>query len=411
MVIVLLLINKKSTKNMDLTLAKKQISQAWRVLVSLTLVLATSLFAFSSSASAAQLTSRKVTIDKSAASSTDVEHLFTYTIGTTGNVGGIIYQFCTTPIGTCTKPTGMTVQSATQDGETFTGSVFTAHAVTDEGDCDMATTDSKMCFAVGTPASESGSVTHTISGITAPSSNQTVYVRISTYSLNTFTTISLVDQGVVAEAFVNQLTINARVQEVLYFCIGTDDAASANDCTDISGTTVDIGVIDASAVSISPVSSGSGGNNKNGLAMVRTNAQSGVVIVYFTTLDTSSGKLKVTGQTCTNNISTVDRCINSATGTQTAISAGTEKFGMTISSVDTTNGSTTNITRDTEYDGDGTAGGGWAWLDTGVTDQIASSSTVVDDEMLILRFAATTSITTPTGSYTAQANFIATPTF
>jgi len=396
---------------MDINLAKKQISRAWRVLLSLSIVLATSLFALTPSASAAQLTARKVTIDKSAVSSSDVSHIFSFTIGTTGNIGGIIYQFCTTPIGTCTKPTGMAVQAATHDAETFAGSVFTAHAVSNENDCDMTTTDSKMCFEVGTSASESGAKTHTISNITAPSSNQTVYVRVSTYNADTFASGALVDQGVVAEAFVNQLTINARVQEVLIFCIGTDDAASANDCTDISGTTVDIGVIDASAVSISPVVTGSGGNNKNAFAMVRTNAQSGVVIVYFTTLDTSSGKLKVAGQTCTDNVSIVDRCINSTTSTQNSIVAGTEEFGMTISSVDTTNGSTTNITRDGDYDGDGTAAGGWAWLDTGATDQIASSSTVVDDEMLVLRFAATTSITTPTGSYTTQANFIATPTF
>jgi hypothetical protein len=363
---------------------------------------------------AAQLTSRKVTIDKSAASSSDVSHVLSYTIATSTTVQGIIYQFCTTPISTCVKPTGMAVQAATHDGQTgfpTNATAFTAHAVSNEGDCDMSTTDSKMCFERTEAGTGNGAATHTISGITAPSSNQTVYIRISLYSDNAFVSGNLTDTGVVAEAFINQLTINARVQEVLTFCIGTDDAASANDCTDISGTTVDLGVIDASAVNISPVASGNGGNNKNGLAMVRTNAQSGVTIVYFTTLDTSSGKLKVVGQTCTDNVSLVDRCINSATSTQNAIAAGTEEFGMTISSVDTSNGSTTNLTRDGEYDGDGTAGGGWAWLDTGTTDQIASSSTVVDDEMLVLRFAATASVTTPTGSYTTQANFIATPTF
>lgn len=375
------------------------------------LALATLTALLVSQANAAQLTNRSVTINKSAVNSSDVEHLFAYTVPTSGTVQGIIYQFCTTPLGTCTLPTGMSVQAATADAETFPGGAFTAHAVTNEGDCDMSTTNSKMCFERTDATSVSGAVTQTISGITAPSSNQTVYVRISTYSDNAFVSGNKVDEGAVAEAFVNQLTINARVQENLAFCIGTDDAASANDCTDISGSTVDIGVLDASNVNISPVATGSGGNNKNGLAMVRTNAQGGVVVVYFSTLDTSSGKLKVPGQTCVDNTSTTDRCINSAGATAVAISAGTERYGMTISSVDTSNGTTTNLTRDAEYDGDGTAGGSWAWLDTGATDQIASSTTVVDDEMLILRFAATASITTPTGSYTTQANFIATPTF
>lgn len=382
--------------------------------LSLVLVAATLLSTLDSGASAAALTTRKVTIDKSAASSSDVGHVFSYTIVTSAAVQGIIYWFCTTPAFACQKPTGMSVQAATHDGQSgfpSNGTAFTAHTVSDEGDCDMATSDYKMCFERTAATAGTGAVTHTISGITAPSSNETVYVWISLYSDNAFVTGNLTDTGVVAEAFVNQVTINARVQETLQFCIGTDDAAAAGDCTDISGTTVDIGVVTDSDVRISPVSAFSGGNGKNGLAMVRTNAVGGVVIVYFTTLDTSSGKLKVAGQTCTDNISLVDRCINSATGTQIPIVAGTEKFGMTISSVDVTNGTTANITRDTDYDGDGTASGGWAWLDTGATDQIASSSTVVDDELLILRFAATASVTTPTGSYTTQANFIATPTF
>jgi hypothetical protein len=36
---------------------------------------------------------------------------------------------------------------------------------------------------------------------------------------------------------------------------------------------------------------------------------------------------------------------------------------------------------------------------------------VVDDEALVLKFAALSGITTPTGSYTVQADFIATATF
>lgn len=395
-----------------MNLFKQQLGRVASFFVLVVMVIAISLSTFSSSVSAAVLTSRKVTLDKSAAGSSDTGHLFSYTIVTSTTVQGIIYQFCTTPISTCVKPTGMAVQATTHDAQTgfpANATAFTAHTVSNEGDCDMTTTDSKMCFERTSATTGNGAVTHTISGITAPSSNQTVYVRISLYSDNAFVTGNLTDTGVVAEAFVNQLTINALVQETLQFCIGTADGGT--DCTGISGTTVNIGNVSDAAVSISPVASGSGGNNVNGLAMVRSNAQGGVVVVYFTTLDTSSGKLKVAGQACTDNISLVDRCINSTTSTQNSIVAGTEEFGMTISSVDVSNGSTSNLTRDTNYDGDGTAGGGWAWLDDGTTDQIASSSTVVDDEMLVLRFAATASVTTPTGSYTTQANFIATPTF
>ncbi|HEX9679387.1 MAG TPA: hypothetical protein VGA08_02090, partial [Candidatus Saccharimonadales bacterium] len=76
-----------------------------------------------------------------------------------------------------------------------------------------------------------------------------------------------------------------------------------------------------------------------------------------------------------------------------------------------TNGTTANLVRDAEYAGDGTAGDLWAWDETGTADRIATSTTVVDDEMLILRFAATSAITTPTGTYTVVSTYIATPTF
>jgi hypothetical protein len=186
--------------------------------------------------------------------------------------------------------------------------------------------------------------------------------------------------------------------------------------------------------------------------MVRTNAVNGVVVDYKSLQDTSSGQLKVPGATCglETGVVTTDQCFNSADSdnnpangaTQMAIAAGTEKFGMTVAGVNC--GSTTaytcdftndlyNLRRDAEYDGNGTTGagtttflteadqvagttvGGYSWLSSGAADRIASSAgsavKVVDDEALILKFAATAGITTPTGSYTVQADFIATATF
>jgi len=62
-----------------------------------------------------------------------------------------------------------------------------------------------------------------------------------------------------------------------------------------------------------------------------------------------------------------------------------------------------------------TAGNGFAWDETGTTELIASStsSTIpqVDDEALILKFAATSNIITPFGQYSVQADFIAVPTY
>ena len=82
-------------------------------------------------------------------------------------------------------------------------------------------------------------------------------------------------------------------------------------------------------------------------------------------------------------------------------------------------GGTYNLVRDTNYDGTGgnTYGDtqGYAWQVSGAVTTLASStgSTVkaVDDEALILKFAATPNITTPFGSYTVTSTYIATGTY
>ena len=189
---------------------------------------------------------------------------------------------------------------------------------------------------------------------------------------------------------------------------------------------------------VSPVAAGNGGDGENGVAMVRTNAVNGVVVDYKSLLETSSGALKVTGATCNAVPSTsgTDQCFNTST-TQGAFTAGTEAFGMTIAGINC--GSTTayscvfasgtyNLVRDAAYDGNGgntyvsdtdqvsgTTNGGYTWDATGTADRIASSAgsatKVVDDELMVLKFAGTAGITTPTGAYTVQADFIATATF
>jgi hypothetical protein len=276
-------------------------------------------------------------------------------------------------------------------------------------------------------------VTISFTGLTHnATANRSFYPRIRLYDDASAGTLQW--EGAVSQSTAQALTVNARVQETLSFCVGAtsvDDATTTPGaaCANISGTDVNLGVVDSGAVSISPVSTTNGGDNENGVAMVRTNAVAGVVIDYKAVLDTSSGKLKVAGATCSGT-SVTDQCFNSTGTTQNSIAAGTEEFGMTIAGINC--GSTTsytctfssgsyNLVRDAEYDGDGTntyqTGGSnnFAWDDTGTADRIASSAgssvKVVDDEAMILKFAATSSITTPTGQYTVQADFIATPTF
>lgn len=399
------------------------------------------------SVSAAQLTSRKVTIDKSAINSTDVSHVFNYTVPTSSAIQGIMYEFCTTPLGTCTLPAGMSVQSATHDSQSFSqATAFTAHATTDENDCSMSTNNYKMCFERTNGTAETAAAkTHTISNITAPNTYLTVYIRISTYSDNDFQTADLVDTGVVASAYVRQLTVSGRVAERLEFCIAAiddDDTIPTNGCTGFPTTTqIAIGTIDNNAVYITPVepTSTNLANDDYGVANINTNASGGVTLAYFpepATNVTSSDadqlrSFRVLPTDCNASSATLtDQCFRSAGTTAVDFAAGVENFGMQIPCIDSNDGTrstTANLgsvptaynnadnntatTADCENPTSGDTGDEFAFDDTGTVTTIASSSTVVDDEVVKLRFGAAASATTPEGSYLVIITYIATPTF
>ena len=355
------------------------------------------------------------------------------------DVERIEFEFCTTPLGTCTATPGTnvpTVPASSTVGQSgwASGTAFGTYTrvAGDNGGTNNQVTVSRT--AATSEASRTnaqitftgGSFTHTATA------NQTFYVRIRLYDDASAGTLQW--EGVVAQSSSQTLTINARVQEVLAFCVGAtavDDATTSTGaaCANITGTSVDMGIIDSGTVSITPVAGASGGSATNGVAMVRTNAVNGVLIDYKAIQETSSGKLKVVGATCSGTSST-DQCFNSSGTTQNSIAAGTEEFGMTIAGINcgsvtsytcTFSSGTHNLIRDAEYDGAGTntytagAGNNYAFDDTGTADRIASSAgsavKVVDDEAMILKFAATGAVTTPTGSYQTQLDFIATPTF
>ena len=271
------------------------------------------------------------------------------------------------------------------------------------------------------------------------SANTTFYVRIRLYTDTARTAPNLVWEGAVAQSTSQTLNVSARVQERLSFCVGStavNDATTTPgaDCTAITGTNVNLGVVDNTS-SISPVAAVDGGNNTNGIAFINTNASAGTTVQYAA-LDEggNGGKLKVDGTTCTDNVSTIDQCFNSLTS-QGALTG--ESFGMTIGGVNCGSSSGTGYTCDysvgdtslgpvTGFIGGGYVAGtsgtygtgnGFRWDDGGSYTTIAQTSTtgtgthVIDDEALILRFGAQAALTTPTGQYDVDADFVATPTY
>jgi hypothetical protein len=323
-------------------------------------------------------------------------------------------------------PTGFSVASSTISQPTNLG-VSSGWAVST-----VTAGDLRMSIAADAtyPSSSQTVVFNNVQNPTT--ANTAFYMRMTTYSDATWTTA--IDTGTVAGAVTQTLTIGAQVAEILQFCVGsttTDDATSAigSSC---SGTSVNIGTLDPTAVNISPVSA-NGGSSSNGLAILRTNAVNGSAVFYDVIQDsgtTHPGALRIAGANCTTNPYS---CINSIGGTQAKITAGTQNFGMTIAGTNCGTASTyytcvyssgsEHLVPSTNYVGktgaycstncNGTGENGFAWVEAGTSTQIASaaSNNTVADEALVLKFAATPTITTTFGVYTVKADFTAVPTY
>jgi hypothetical protein len=396
--------------------------------------------------SAATVSQRSVQIGSGVVSASTT-YTYNFVPATAGAIQGLKFQACTTPIGTCTAPAGLSASSAaggTVSGSWTTATNFTVDAV-GAGGCTASA--SVLCATRTQAISETASGVRTVAfttitnpnGTSCATINCTFFVRITTYSNNTWATA--VDDGVVASSTTQTLTVSATVQENLTFCVGStavDDATTSVPlCASVSGTSLNLGALNSTAVSASPVSATYSGDGKNGLAEIGTNASNGAAITYNAIAQSGTnhaGTLRVAGATCAAGTSNTDQCINAAGTAKVTLTAGTERFGMTIAGINCSNvtsytctfsSGTTNLTRNTNYDCAGTTtypttengqlGGtttcSYAWDETGTSATVASSTSVIGNEALILKFAATPNITTPTGSYTALINFVATPTF
>ncbi len=414
-----------------------------------------------SKASALTLTSRKVTVSTSRADATGTTYSFAFSSATNDDIQSMSYQFCNTPLGTCVLPgtdgsptaaEKIDVSHVTAAPGSFTGTTATAfseYSGADAGGCTESDGGSgvatQYCVTRTETTNETvGAKTFVISGITNPiitnTTYETVYVRIVTYSDTAFATP--VDSGIVAAGITQQLTVNGRVQERLEFCVAAVDDGGATDTTLPAAcsaapatTTIDIGVVDNVTPVKAPVTTTAtnGSNDDYGIAMINTNASSGVVLTFFAEADAGAPdtdqerSFKVDNANCDPVSTTLtDQCFQSAAagGTGTTITSTNERFGLNIPCIMTTQGTTSNMgsvpvgysntdantANDVDCENDD-VGFMFAWNDTGTAATLASSASVVDDEIVKLSFGASAAATTPTGSYTVVTTYIATPTF
>lgn len=403
----------------------------------------------STTVQAADVTSRSIAM---ATSVEDAETNYTvgFTVPANSNVGAVIIEFCDNdpiPNTTCTfTAVGDDIpQVDTNAGSIATESAGDPFAFTGAtaSECDNPALTAPAvgsqfveitCTAVDDFSTAASNFTGTIDDIDNPDNstdspanpNNSFYARIYVYNVtnpanptvgsgNTASATNLEHTGGIAMSTAEQLTITARVQEILEFCVGTNATAPA-DCSAMTGNSVDLGVLDFNNVNRSTQQTAP----TQGSVMARTNAANGINIDYFaeqaSTGTNHLGALRVDGANCNAGVVQTDQCIDSIGTTQAPIVAGTEEFGLCVFGVDTSSGTTSNFAAGVAADYDDIINtcdntGGFAFDETGTADDLIDTSTVVNDEMAELEFAATSSVTTPTGVYNVTLTFIGTSTF
>lgn len=385
---------------------------------------------------AAQVSPRKITLSSSASGnvSTDANgatvargsggngafaaHTYNFTTGTAGAVQSILLQYCTTPLldTACTAPTGMdasTVASVvaqsgfgatavTLDTTTSvtTGGIFSTSPCASRAHCITLQRTGGASIAASTALSVAFGTGAGTDWIKNPTAVGTFYVRIYTFSNNTYTT--QIDSGAVAAAIATQIDITAKVQEKLNFSVAAAKSDPSTGCTALSGTGAvalgdGTGVLDIATA-----------YDARSYFRVSTNAANGTNILYSgDTLKNAAGTISITASP------------NNAT---TGSIPGTEQFGLAIDTSDTAGFgySFTNLAATSPYTtGAGTinpAGGTarFAFNTASVTTpvQIAGvASGSISCDTGAVRYIGNIGTTTRAGVYKTTITYIAVPTF
>jgi hypothetical protein len=382
-------------------------------------------------ASAAQLTTRSLAISSSANGSITngnpgeggngqkAKYTFGFTVPTTGNIGSVLFEVCTTPLPgtTCTSPTGFTAANATSVTTTGTGfstgfsidssTVLTGAPYT----CTGTSPGRTNCLAIKrtTASVTSGAtVTAAFGGgasdyITNPTTdNQAFFVRIVTYSDNAFATP--VDAGSVASSTAQQIDITAKVQETLNFSVGSSVTAPSTNCAAFSDTGA-LALGDSNGVL-----SFTQAYDAHSYFRVSTNAINGTKVYYSgDTLKSGSNSITAAGTT------------QPTPSTAAASGVGSSQFGLAIDSSDTQSGSGysfTSLAATSPYTGGsgtitnaGTASFAFAPSSVTTPVQLASSAGTITCDTGSVRYLGNVSTTTPPGIYTTTVTYLAVPTY
>ncbi len=352
-------------------------------------------------ASAAQLTSRSVTLSNSTASATGVTYEVKFTV--TGAAGAYVIDFCKdSPVvgQTCTAPTGFTASAAT----TATSGATIATAGT-------------STLKITQTVAASSSVDLVLTGITNPSSvTDGFYARIVTYDTPTdaaaYTATVLgtgaADNGGVAMAITSAIGVTAAVRESMTFCVAS--VAITLNCgnASLNAPTLPLGEASGgSTVALNPTALSTG----TVYTQLSTNAASGAVIRMKSDATGCGGLLRLGDTThCYIGPATTGGFTfgTAKFGVMTGASTGTSGYANASGTLEPVTGSGYNSST---YLMNYTAGDTAGVTSTYGDPFLDSSGTTIDNQNMPLTFGASVSNDTPAGTYTANISLIAAGTF
>lgn len=356
---------------------------------------------------AGQLTTRSIEMSDSTASTSSVTYTVQFNFATTNNIQGIVVDFCdNSPIigdTTCSLPGGFSITaSPTVSGQSSNASCNLS-TFTSAGQLNSNRT---LTLTAASPVSMTAGCTGSfnLTSVTNPNTaNHTFYARIYTYATSggaTGYTVANpdagavhIDHGGIALSTAANITVTAKVQEQLTFCVYTGANCGAG------GTAVTLGTNGVLSSSLSYV-------DKSTKYDVQTNALSGAVV-------------RVKGPTLTSGANT----IAALSSTPTAYAANTSQFGIcTYQSAGTnlaitanyngTNGGNncTNTTQGASGDGSAKFYYGTNALSGTYGDSIATESAGTSSTGIVAMLGAS-STTQIAGVYVTALIFIATGTY
>lgn len=380
------------------------------------------------SAAYGQLTSRSITMSDSGPSGViasgegsglNVDYKVTFTPVSGTSIAGIVIDFCSgSPIigdTSCGAIGGFNTNYSTLTVSNQTGLGANTFTVSSSSSTSSKVVLTRTASAGSGAASfELGATSGT--GFTNPSSTGTFYARIYTYSTaagatgytlaNPSAGGTILDAGGVALSIASVITITARVQESLIFCMSA--AAPSSNCGGTSAPSITLGhgstgkVIDSTAIDTGTVYS-----------QLSTNAVSGAIVRIH--INNSCGGLSADGGSTCGIPPVNSGSATTPNGTTVpAMAAGTAAFGLDIA---TGSGGTGTVSPGSPYNGTGTNYYGMDSttsnnnVTTGFGSPAESSSAPCSNVNNAWTFAATASNVTPAGLYAANIAAIATGTF